>query len=293
MALRVPEEAAVLGRIVAWGRAHDAVRALVLTSTRASPHARVDGFSDYDVIVAVRGVERFLADAPWLRAYGEPLVRWGDESELLGSPTWFRGVVHRDWVRIDWTIWPEELLDRVAERPGLPDGLDVGYRVLLDEGGRTRAWPEPTYRAHVPAPPGEGEFRALVEEFWWDTTYVAKALARGHLVFAKFALDYDTKLVALRRLLEWRVELDHAWSVKPGAYGEGLEELLPAGLRDELLRTYVGPGVEENWEALFRTTALFRRVAAEVGAALGYAYPQDVDDGVSAYLRAVRSQASP
>ena len=96
-------------------------------------------------------------------------------------------------------------------------------------------------------------------------TYVAKALWRGEVVFAKFALDYDAKFVALRRVLEWRIELDHDWSLRPGAYGRGLERLLPADISAELASTYVGTGIEENWDALFRTTALFRRVATEVG----------------------------
>ena len=136
----------------------------------------------------------------------------------------------------------------------------------------------PTYRAHIPAQPAEAEYRAIVEEFWWDTTYVAKALWRGEIVFAKFALDYDAKFVALRRVLEWRIELDHDWSLRPGAYGRGLERTFPPTSGPQLASTYVGADIEESWDALFRTTALFRRVANEVGDALGYAYPEDVDE---------------
>lgn len=77
-------------------------------------------------------------------------------------------------------------------------------------------------------------------------------------------------------------------SLRPGAYGRGLERLLPADLWSELAATYVGTEIEENWNALFRTTALFRRVATEVAEALGYAYPQDVDDAISAQLEEVR-----
>ena len=150
----------------------------------------------------------------------------------------------------------------------LPEDLDVGYRVLLDKDGRTAAWPAATYRAHIPEKPTATEYRALVEEFWWDTTYVAKALWRGEVVFAKFVLDHDAKHVALRQVLEWRIELDHEWSLRPGAYGRGLERHLPDDLRSELSATYVGTDIEDNWNALFRTTALFRRVATEVGDAL-------------------------
>jgi hypothetical protein len=38
---------------------------------------------------------------------------------------------------------------------------------------------------------------------------------------------------------------------------------------------------------------LFRDVATEVGQALGYAYPQHVDDAVTAHITSVRDLASP
>ncbi len=284
----VTDEGAVLAKLVAWGESQPRVRAVILTSTRARPGAPVDALSDYDLILALADVEPFLTDDAWTHAYGRPLVRWGDESERLGVRTYFRGVVYEDGAKIDYSLWPQELLERVAAAPELPDQLDVGYRVLLDKDGRTAAWPPPTYRAHIPAPPTEGEYRALVEEFWWSATYAAKALWRGELFFAKFSLDYDMRLKPLRMFLEWRIELDHGWSLKPGAYGRGLERLLPPVLWAGLEATFVGADADENWEALFRMAELFRSVARDVGDALGYAYPQDVDDGVSEYLRDVR-----
>jgi aminoglycoside 6-adenylyltransferase len=257
----------------------------VLTSTRARRDASVDLFSDYDVILFVDGPARFDG---WQAAYGRPLARWSDESTRYGLPTSFRGVVYDDWVKIDWSLWPAALLQRIAEEP-LHDQLDVGYRVLLDKTGLTERWPEPTYRAHIPSPPSQAELDALAEELWWSASYVAKALWRGEVVFAKFALDVDMKLGVLRRFLEWRIELANDWSVKPGAYGRGLERLLDPETAAELAATYVGSGIEESWDALFATTTLFRRVAAEVAGALGLAYPQELDDRASGYLAAVRA----
>ena len=290
--LALPAEVDVLDRLIAWGEAQQSIRALVLTSSRARADATVDLLSDYDVIVAVTDTASFEANDDWAAAYGRPLARWGDRSERYGLTTFFLGVVYSDGVKVDYTIWPDALLERVAKAEALPDELDVGYRVLLDKDGRTSGWAAPAYRAHIPAPPKEAEYRAIIEEFWWDTTYVAKALWRGEVVFAKFVLDYDAKFIALRRVLEWRIELDHEWSLRPGAYGRGLERLLPADISDELASTFAGTGVEDNWDALFRTTALFRRVATEVGDALGYAYPENVDEGVSAHLEGVRQLGS-
>jgi len=285
----LPAEDAVLGTLLAWCEADPEVRAVILTSSRVTPDGRADLLSDYDVVLAVRDPAAFAADDSWASRYGRPAARWGDESELLGLPTSFRGVVYADSVKIDYTIWPEAMLERVSALASLPEGLDVGYRVLLDKDGGTSGWLPPTYRAHIPARPTEAEYRAVVEEFWWSATYVAKALWRGEIVFAKLTLDQDIRIGALRWMLEWRIELDHDWSLRPGAYGRGLERLLPEGLWRELAATYAGAGSDENWGALFAAAALFRKVATEVGAALGYPYPlEDVDAPVAAYLQAVR-----
>jgi aminoglycoside 6-adenylyltransferase len=286
--LTMPTEADVLERLVAGGKTNESVRAIVLTSTRARQDGSADLLSDYDVIVAVPDADAFVASDAWVSGYGEPLVRWFDEHQLYGLTTYFRGVIYADRVKVDYTIWPEELLERVAEGWALPEDLDVGYRVLLDKDGRTSGWTSPTHRAHIPARPTREEYDALVDEFWWDTTYVAKSLWRGEMLFAKFVLDYDAKLVALRRMLEWLIEIDHDWAWRPGVYGRGLERLLPADIWSELASTYVGTEVDDNWDALFRTTALFRRVASAVGHVLGYPYPHDVDDAMTAQLEAVR-----
>jgi aminoglycoside 6-adenylyltransferase len=279
----------VLAPLVAWAEAEPAVRAMILTSTRARPDAAVDALSDYDVIVLVDDVPAFVAREAWLDARPGALARWGDEGERFGERTVFHGIVYADGTKIDWSIWPETLLELVAAAPELPDQLDVGYRVLLDKDGRTTGWAPALHRAHIPRPPTADEYRAIVEEFWWSTTYVAKGLWRGEVVFAKFALDTDAKLGALRPMLEWLVELGRDWSWKPGAYGRGLEQALPPDLRAELKATYAGAGIEENWEALFRTTALFRRAARKVADALEFEYPQDVDDGVTDHLQHVRA----
>jgi aminoglycoside 6-adenylyltransferase len=89
------------------------------------------------------------------------------------------------------------------------------------------------------------------------------------------------------------MELDHGWSVRLGLLGRGLKKRLPPELWAELERTYVGPGLEENWAALHNTIALFRKVAVEVGSRLGYAYPSGLDQRMLAYLDSVRRLEHP
>jgi aminoglycoside 6-adenylyltransferase len=283
----LPTEAQVLARLIAWGEAEPALRAMLMTSSRARPDNSADALSDYDIIAVLTEPEPFRQDEAWHAFYGTPLVRWGDEDVLDGARTSFCGVIYADFVKIDYTLWPVALLDRITARGVLPAELDAGYRVLLDKDGHTRGWPAPTYRAYLPAVPSAADYQDLVEDFWWAASYVAKSLWRDELVFARWCLDNEIQAGVLRRLLEWRVALDKGWSLRPGVKGRGLKQRLPAALWAELAATYVGPELHDNWDALFRTVALFRRVALEVGADLGHTYPQAIDDRMSAYLQAV------
>jgi aminoglycoside 6-adenylyltransferase len=56
----------------------------------------------------------------------------------------------------------------------------------------------------------------------------------------------------------------------------------------ELEGTYTDADVAANWDALYRTIALMRRVAIEVGQNLGYAYPQDLEARTIAYVQKVQ-----
>lgn len=247
--------------IVRWAEAEDAVRLVVITSTRARPEGPPDELSDWDVIVALTDLARFDPTV-----CGTPAARWGDQHDTHGTTCFFRGVVYADGLKVDWTLWPANVPDLVAEH-GLDNNLDGGYRVLVDKDGVTARWPEPTFRAHIPTRPTEAEYVALVEEFWWSATYVEKGRARGEEFFARFIPQYDLT-DALRRMLEWKVELVRDWNWKPGAYGRGIERELSDADAEELLAS-VG-----SYE---RTAAMFRRVARDVGDSLGYAYPESAE----------------
>jgi aminoglycoside 6-adenylyltransferase len=242
----------------------------VLTSTRARVEGPPDALSDYDVIVALDDLSAFDPVA----AYGTPAARWGDEHDVHGTSTLFRGVVYNDGVKVDWTVWPARVTELIAAH-GLDDSLDVGYRVLLDKDGTTGRWAAPTFRAHIPAKPTEAEYVALVEEFWWSATYIAKADARGERLFSRFILEVDLTHTVLRRMLEWLIETGRDWNWRPGANGRGIERELPVELAAEL---------DAAAGSFDRTVTLFRRTAREVGDSLDYVYPQLADDVVSAYI---------
>ena len=281
-------EATILRRLTAWAASDDLVRALILESSRAVADAPLDAFSDYDVLLVLGDTQPFLDDEAWARAFAEPLVMFRDTLTTWGMTTYTRLALYADGTKIDYMLWPVELLRQVVASQTPPDVLDWGYRVLLDKDGSTAGLPAPTRAAHVPPRPSETEYLALVEEFWWETTYVAKNLWRDELMHAKYNLDVVMRHDLLTRMLEWRVEVDEGWTWMPGMAGRGLRGKLAPETWTALEATWVGADIEENWRALFAMTGLFRRVAQEVAAALGYTYPLELDERVSAYLAGVR-----
>jgi hypothetical protein len=169
-----------LGRLVAWAGQHDLIRASLLTSTRATNPAAVDLLSDYDVILYVTDIAPFGDRDHWLPALGTVLVRMSPiEARVFDElPGYSEGVIYDDGTKADFTIVHVELLRRIVVTSQLPAELDHGYRVLLDKDGIAAHLPPPTFRAYLPPKRAAQRYQDVVEEFWWETTYVAKYLWR-------------------------------------------------------------------------------------------------------------------
>jgi len=285
---------AVIRWLVRLGERHEEVRAIALTSTRADPGLAADTFSDYDPVVYVTDVAPFAASDAWFTDFGPVLVVlrrdwWMPDGQTCdGDPDVFtRLVLYEDGTKIDFGLAPVEALRQECRAATLSEGFDVGYRLLVDKDGEAAALKPPTYRAHILRPPTEAEYTALVNNFWWNSTYIAKHLWRDDLLPATTMLD-GLKQCFLLKVLEWSVEIGLDWNWRPGLLGKGLKKVLERETYDALAATYSGGGDDQLWEAFFRTTALFRKVAIQVGDALGYAYLPDLDRRVTAHLQTVR-----
>ncbi len=276
-------------RFAQWGEQQASVRTMLLTSSRASPIAPVDIFSDYDVILVVTDIRPFFDSRAWLEDFGAVLALYRDPmTSEEGLETSGYVTQYEDGLKIDFTLWTVEHLRRVVAADSLPDEFDAGYRILLDKDNLTNGLKPPTYKAYIPTPPTDAAYQATIESFFLDTCYVAKFLWRDDIIAAKHLLDHFIKQDYLIPMLVWRSEIDHGWSVKPGLYGRRLKQWLRPNLWAQVEQTYAGADPEANWEALFTTISLFRQVAQEVGERLGYVYPDAMERRTVAYLRAVR-----
>lgn len=277
----------VLRRISEWAKRRDDVRVVLLTSSRARADARIDRFSDYDIMLFLSGPSALATDAGWLNELGRVLVTFDDIVDSYSM----RLVLFEDGTKIDFALGSLGVLERIVSERQLPAILDVGFRVVLDKDGLAARLPSPTCTAHVPRPPTAREFADLVREFWWETTYVAKQLWRDELLPAKHSLDTVIALGLLRRLLEWHIETGRDRRVRPGDLGRGLAKQLDPATWSELTSVFAGSRLEDNWDALFRAMQLFRRIARDVADRLALEYPMDLDARVTAYVESVRATA--
>lgn len=278
----------VITKLIQWAEQRESIRAMLLTSTRAIPHASVDAFSDYDVVLMVEDIHPFYEDRAWLEDFGEVLVVYWDPiypDPDYGDQKFGNVTQYADGLKIDFTLLPVEWLKKVVAAAKLPAELDAGYRIILDKDRLTEGMKAPTFTAYIPIRPTNERYQKIVNDFFSDAPYVAKCLLRGELFPAKWCLDYDMRYIHLHPMLEWRMELDHGWSLPIGFLSKGLKKRLPPELWRQLENTYAGADIAANWDSLFRTMAFFRQIAIEVGAGLGYEYPLELDERVTAFVR--------
>ncbi|MCA0454567.1 MAG: aminoglycoside 6-adenylyltransferase [Chloroflexi bacterium] len=281
----------MIEKLIAWGKEQALVRAMVLTSSRAVPNnPYVDAFSDYDVILALRDVQPFHDNRDWLTAFGTVLAMYRDPLYETDGLKWSANVVQfMDGLKIDFTLWPVEQLQIVAGQETLPPEFDAGYQVLLDKDGLTEGIKPPCYRGYIPQPPTETRYHEEIENFFLCATYVAKYLLRDDVMAAKFLLDGEMKHENLLPILEWLIEIDNDWGVKPGNYGRRLKKWLRSDLWNDLENTYTGMEIEKNWQALFRLIDLMHKAGVEAGEKLGFTYPESIERQTRVYLESMKN----
>lgn len=271
-------EKEMMSTIMNWANNDEAVRTVIMTSSRTSIKSKIDFLSDYDIEVYTSDIEGFKKNDDWLDEFGDVMVRWPLKPKSTGDEDWItRLIIFDDRNRIDFQI--TELKEIDVSR------YINGFKVLIDKDDKASQIPEPTYREFIINKPSQEEFETVINEYWWDVYYVPKYLWRDELPFAKFQLDNIMRYHFLHKVIDWYIGLKNNWDVETGALGKKYKALLDDKTWQEFEASYGGGGVEENWNALLNSTALFRRLANEICEELGYDYPKEVDDKVMKFCR--------
>ena len=278
------QEQEMISLLLAWARQNENIRTVLMTSSRANPYAFTDLFTDYDVELFVNNLDALEKDDGWLNRFGSLIKK-----VVLQDGNWrTRLVLYEDGTKIDFQISTNDYIEDLAGMKELPAKYDNGYKVLLDKDGLAKQIPVPSYKAYITKKPTHEQFAETINSFWGDTAYVANSLWRDELYFAKYMLDNVIRFNYLQPVIEWYLGVKYDWTVNPNKFGRWFKRYLDSDTWTELEGTYAGAGIEENWEALFRTADLFSRLGQEVGNSLGYRYPFEYEQRMREYLLKVR-----
>jgi aminoglycoside 6-adenylyltransferase len=118
------QEQAMLGLLLDWARQNDNIRTVLMTSSRANPHAFTDLFTDYDFEIFVKDLDAFAMDDGWLNQFGQLIKK-----VVLQDGNWrTRLVLYEDGTKIDFQISTNDYIKHLAARTELPKKYDNGYK---------------------------------------------------------------------------------------------------------------------------------------------------------------------
>ncbi|REC74997.1 AadS family aminoglycoside 6-adenylyltransferase [Chryseobacterium elymi] len=286
--MKVREEK--LKQIIIWAENNPDIRAALLTSSLVSPYAPVDDFSDLDVELIFENMKEYETDKKWMYLFGEPISIVEEEETYFEGKHAMKMVLYADHVKVDFKLYQKSEFLKEVQKEQLPEDWDVGYKVLVDKDNLTKDLKHPTYQSVMIQKPTEQRFQQLMNDFWWDTTYVAKCLKRGDLFYAKFMSEDVIRTDYLVPLIEWYIASFHDWkNITTNKHGRLFRKYLSAELWTQVEATFSGSNINDNWHALYAAADLVHELGTALAQKLDFEYPQKHEHDIRKYLAEVKS----
>lgn len=258
-------------------------RAVVMFGSATRTVRPADKYSDRDLLFYVTDPDsgRYL---DWVRQYAPTWMVIREHN----APTILWLIVYRGGHVIHLSINPVDDLQQLVDEQRLSFDQKRGYEILLDKDGLAVQLP-PVEPQPIYEPPSENEFTECVENFIYGTILTAKQIKRGNLWTVQWAQRIEQGFIL--QMIEW-----HARALTPGVdtwhRGEFMREWFSPDVWLELHGIVGHFDAEDSWRGLFASLILFRRLAQETAAHLGYPYPETMVAEVVAYLETLRDGES-
>lgn len=288
--MKVREEK--LEQIIHWAENNPDIRVVLLTSSLVNPYAPVDDFSDLDIELVFENRTIYESGNEWIKLFGDPISMIEEDDHVFEGKHAMKMVLYKDHVKVDFKLYQvAEFIEEINQET-LPGDWDVGYKVLLDKDNLTKNLKSPTYHSIMIQKPTEKEFRQLINDFWWDTTYVGKCLKRGDIFYAKFMSENILRTDYFVPLIEWYIAGNHNWNnITTNKHGRLFKKYLSADLWNKVEKTFSGSGIEENWNALFAYADLVHELGTSLAEKLHFIYPEKLEDEIRNYLKEVQTKS--
>ena len=278
---------ALLASIVRWAEESPNIVTLILTGSRARLGASVDEFSDLDVEVIADDPTELIRNDAWLSRFGRI---WVYLPAVKGQRYETRLVFYEGGTKVDFSLCGRERLSAMVEAQVLDDLYERGHRVLVDKAGITSNLPPATGEFPGKRLPGQEEFAAVVNEFWFEAAHIPRYLLRDELWVAKFR-DWTMKTLLLT-MLEWHAIASSDQNVDVWHIGTHMMDWVDEATWNDIHTIFSGFDARESWHGLLATARLFRRLARETAAAADLEYPAEADKSISGYIAGFEDRIS-
>ena len=276
-----PHDELLNSAIIPWAMADDNVTGLAGLGSRVDQE-RTDEWADMDLLVLADEIETILDDDRWIRSIAPHWLALKHPGPFDGTPV--RQVLFEGGLDFDIVPLTSGSLKQSSADPAIRALLGDGFSILVDKEGELEALPSlPMPEPLTPSAINGADYDFAVRDFLFQLVWATKHLRRGELWAAKDDVDCYMR-THLAEMLEW-----HAVAERPGTHtrsgGRHLEdwasERFVPRLRDTFA-TYDSRGIAT---ALIEVTALFREVAQETAALLGFSYPTTSHEHIETWMR--------
>ncbi len=267
-------------RFVQWAGECEDIRAAFVIGSRVEGRRDGDRWSDTDVLVYTSRPHFYLGRTGWLENMGEVLLTLAPETP--GGGELHRRVVFRDGAVFDFLFFSVEQLRALVNDGLYHRSFCRGVQVILDKDGDGEKLVPGEFIPTVLRPPTEDEFLETVNAFWYLALILARQLRRGRHWTVK--IKEHAMEVCLLRMVEWHTRTPRGWDFDTWYDGRNIETWAEDWVTGQLEGLFGGYGRKEGQPVLFRRMQVFRRLAEETAAGLGYMYTGDVAERVGGWV---------
>ena len=263
----------------------DTIRLVEMNGSRVSSTAKKDPFQDYDIVYYVEDIDSFLKDHSWIDYFGERILLQMPDQMVIPPANSRRKsfsylMLFTDGNRIDLTLTPVNLAEKSLKS-------NEARKILLDKDNRTTALVVSTEDPYRISNPNEKEFIDCSNEFWWVSTYIAKALWREELPLAKNIMEGPVREM-LMTMLNWHIGIRTDFKVSTGKGGKNIQKYVESHVWNKLVRTYPDGNYKNIWQSLFNMCDLFEKLSIEISQTFDFDLP-DYGKNVLPYLEHIEN----
>ncbi|MDP1608531.1 MAG: aminoglycoside 6-adenylyltransferase [Chlamydiales bacterium] len=276
----------IIQKIVRWSENEAPIKALILQGSRAEK-TPTDEFSDYDISVFCSSSKPYTETEEWLTQIGQVWVCVKEKIFFNQQTFPTRLVIFEGGIKVDFSFLSLDCLNQMIKGL-LPDEYNRGYQILLDKDHMTQGLQKPIHKEPKGKKPSKEKFLRTIEEFWFEAYHVAIYLRREDLWSVKFRSGaMNTFLLAL---IEWEAQSRNEWNGSVPPIGRRMASWTLPSVWKELQGVFAHFDVEDSWQTLLHTMALFRRLSIDLSHQLGLDYPEALDKNISRFIVKLREE---